>query len=144
MKRTTLLIAIAAIAVVGIAVGLLLSGAGQTGSLQGRLEPLPTTLTLGYTILMENGVGGYYLSLHGKLVDATGAPVASRAVQLKYTVPGEPIIHDAGTATTGADGSYDVGHDQWASYYGLHPVYYAEFAGGDLFLASRSTDVQGP
>jgi hypothetical protein len=39
MKRTTLLIAIAAIAVVGIDVGLLLSGAGPTGPLQGRIAP---------------------------------------------------------------------------------------------------------
>ena len=144
MKRNTLLFAIAAIAVIGIAVGLLLSGAGQTGPLQGRIAPIPTTLTLGYTVLMENGVGGYYLSLHGRLVDATGGPVANRTVKLRYRIPGETVFYDLRTVTTGADGSYDVGHDQWADYSGTPFVYYAEFAGDDLFLPSRSPDVQGP
>ena len=144
MKRTTLLIAIAAIAAVGIAVGLLLSGAGPAGSLQGRLEPIPTTLTLAYTVPMENGVGGYLLDLHGRLVDATGGPVANRPVTLRWRLPTETVLHDCGTATTAADGSYSLQFEQYSWYYGKHPVYYAEFAGDDLFLASRSPDVQGP
>ncbi len=144
MKRTTLLIAIAAIAVVGIAVGLLLSGAGPTGSLQGRIAPIPSTLTLAYTVPMENGAGGYLLDLHGRLVDATGGPVANRPVTLRWRLPTETIIHDCGTATTAADGSYSLQFEQYSWYYSKHPVYYAEFAGDDLFLASRSPDVQGP
>ena len=154
MKRTTLLIAIAAIAVVGIALGLLLSGAGQTGSLQGRLEPVPTTLTLGYTVGREDGVGGYELFLYGKLADSTGAPVANRLVSLRYTVPGETVtqvggmsaipIHDAGTATTGADGSSSLQFIQYSAYFGKHPVYTAGFAGDSLYLASHAPGVAGP
>jgi hypothetical protein len=144
MNRNTLLIAIAAIAVVGIAVGLLVSGAGQNGQLSGTLAPKPTTLTLGVTVGMEDGMGGYGLSLHGRLADGTGAPVANRMVSVKYRVPGETVVNDAGTATTGADGSYNVEHQQLYFYYGKHPVYYTVFAGDSLFLASRSPDVQGP
>ncbi len=145
MKRTTLQIAIVTIAAVGIAVGILVSGAGLAGTLQGRLEPVPTTLTLGITLDTQNyPVGVYGLILHGRLVDATGAPVANRPVTLRYIIPGETVIHDAGTATTGADGSYTIQHIQGVSYNGNYPVYYAEFAGVDMFLASRSSDVQGP
>ena len=45
MNRNTLLIAIAAVVVVGIAVGLLLTGAGQTGSLLGASGPSPPRST---------------------------------------------------------------------------------------------------
>ncbi|HOT94533.1 MAG TPA: hypothetical protein PK089_05025 [Methanoregulaceae archaeon] len=144
MKRNTLLIAIAAITVVGIAAGLLLSGAGPSGALQGMIAPIPTTLTLGYTVLMENGVGGYMLDLHGRLVDSTGGPVANRPVKLRWRLPDETTLHDCGTATTGADGSYSLQFEQYSWYYGRHPIYHAEFAGDSLFLASRSADVQGP
>ncbi|MEN6343420.1 MAG: hypothetical protein ABFC89_12790 [Methanospirillum sp.] len=144
MNRNTLLIAIAAIAVVGIAVGLLLAGAGQNGQLSGTLAPKPTTLTLGYTVPMEDGSGGYLLDIRGKLADATGGPVANRSVKIRWKLPAETVFNDAGTATTGADGSYSVQFQQLYFYYGKHPVYHAEFAGDSLFLASRSPDVQGP
>ena len=160
MRRNTLLIAIAAVAVVGIAVGLFLSGAGQTGPLTGRIAPIPTTLTLSYTVPMEDGSGGYLLDCHGRLADSTGAPVSNRAVNIKFTVPGQPptpplrtlgpgetptpYVGDAGTATTGADGSYSVQFQQYSAYYGKHPVYHAEFAGDSAYLASRSPDVAGP
>ena len=144
MKRTTLLIAIAAIAAVGIAVGIVASGAGPGGSLQGRLEPVPTTLTLeyGYTIL---GVpGGYTVTLHGTLVDATGAPVVNRPVTLWCRNPGETAGHNTGTATSGADGAYAF--PPYFVFYGDDRllVYFTEFAGDDLLLASRSPDVSGP
>ena len=144
MKRTILPFALAAIAVVGIAVGLLLSGAEPTGSLQGRIAPIPSTLTLAYTVPMENGAGGYLLDLHGRLVDATGGPVANRPVTLRWRLPTETVLHDCGTATTAADGSYSLQFEQYSWYYSKHPLYYAEFAGDDLFLASRSADVPGP
>jgi hypothetical protein len=144
MKRNTLLIAIAAIAVVGIAVGLFLSGAGQNGQLSGTLAPKPTTLTLTYTVPMEDGSGGYMLDVRGRLADSTGASVANRPVRIRWKLPSETVIHDVGTATTGADGSYNVQFEQYSAYYGLHPVYYAEFAGDSQFRASRSPDVQGP
>jgi hypothetical protein len=162
MNRNTLLIAIAAIAVVGIAVGLFLSGALTAGPLSGTIGAIPTTLTLGWTDLGEQGLGGYEFRLYGRLADSTGAPVAGRTVRLTFTVPGEtpapttgwwtvspsptvtPIVHDVGTATTGADGSYSVYHTQYASYYGKHPVYSASFAGDGTYLASRSPGVQGP
>jgi hypothetical protein len=160
MKRNTLLIAIAVIAVVGIAVGLFLSGAGQTDPLQGTLLPKPTILTLEYTVPMEDGWGGFMLDLHGRLTDSTGAPVANRAVNIKFTVPGEPptppyrtlgpgetptpYVGDAGTATTGADGSYSVQFQQWSGYYTVHPVYTARFGGDSAYLASQSPNVVGP
>ncbi len=144
MQRKTLLIAIAAIAVVGIAVGLLASGAGQSSSLSGRIAPIPTSLTLGYTVLGEGGTGSYLLSLHGRLVDATNGPVANRAVKIRYKVPAETVFYDLRTVTTGADGSYAAQYEQWADYSGRPFVYYAEFAGDDLVLASRSPDVEGP
>ena len=46
MKRNTLLFAIAAVAVVGIAAGILLAGNGQSGPLSGAIGPTATTLTL--------------------------------------------------------------------------------------------------
>ncbi len=46
MNRNTLLITIAAIVVVGIAAGLLASGALNSGSLSGSLEPTPTSINL--------------------------------------------------------------------------------------------------
>ena len=144
MNRNLLLIAIAAIAVVGIAVGLFLSGAGQTGPLPGMIAPIPTTLTLSYTVPMEDGSGGYLLDVRGRLVDATGGPVANRSVKIRWKLPAETEVHDARTATTGADGSYSVQFQQYYWYYGKHPIYWAEFAGDDLFLASRSPDVAGP
>jgi hypothetical protein len=144
MKRNSLLIAIAVIAVVGIAVGLFLSGAGQNGQLPGALMPKPTTLTLSYTVGMEDGMGGYELFLNGRLADSTGAPVTNRAVRLTFTVPGETVINDAGTATTGADGSYSLRIQQYYWYYGKHPVYTARFAGDSAYLASQSSGVAGP
>jgi len=144
MNRNTLLIAIAAIAVVGIAVGLFIAGAGQNGQLSGTLAPKPTTLTLGCTVGMEDGMGGYELFLNGRLTDSAGAPVANRPVSLRFTVPGQTGVNDAGTATTGADGSYSLRFQQYSSYYGKHPVYTAGFGGDSLYLASNSPGVPGP
>jgi hypothetical protein len=144
MKRNNLLIAIAAIVVVGIAVGLLLAGAGQNGQLSGTLAPRPTTLTLAYTVPMEDGSGGYLLDCHGRLADSTGASIANRPVKIRWKLPAETVFNDAGTATTGADGSYSVQFQQYSAYYGKHPVYHAEFAGDSAYLASRSPDVAGP
>jgi hypothetical protein len=163
MKRNTLLLAIAIIAAVGIAVGLFLSGAGQTDPLQGTLAPKSTTLTLGWTDLLEWGLGDYWFRLNGRLIDSTGAPVANRTISIRFTVPGETptptpawmtptpttgvaviIVHEAGTATTGADGSYSLQYYQPTAYFGKHPVYFARFNGDGTYLASNSPSVAGP
>ncbi|KAF5056611.1 hypothetical protein DSECCO2_365440 [anaerobic digester metagenome] len=165
MKRTILPFAIAAIAVVGIAVGLLLAGAGQTGPLQGGIAPsltpmFPTTqepgvrplghqtnLTLECTVIntytKENHVF-YYLNLHGRLIDQTGAPVASQMVRLDENSPDMHFFDFFTATTTGADGSFSAVQYTWADDSGKPSVYRATFAGSDLFLPSRSPDVMGP
>ena len=166
MKRNTLLFAIAAIAVVGIAAGLLLAGAGQTGPLQGGIAPsltpmFPTTqetgvpphwfqtsLTLECSVLKNFSMGkdGYddYLELHGRLIDERGCPVVNRMVKLRKKVINAHFFDDLTTVTTGYDGSYSMGVIYVAHSSGKPFVYYAEFAGSDPFLPSRSPDVMGP
>ena len=160
MKRTILPFAIAAIAVVGIAAGLLLAGAGQTGPLLGGIAPSPTTLqpvipmdwkrtilTLECSVLKNFSMGeeGYddYLELHGRLYDERGWPVANQKVNLMRKVITADFFDHFTTVTTGYDGKYSIGVVYITDTSGKPYAYRAEFAGKDLFLRSRSPDVLG-
>ena len=149
MKRKTLLIAIAAVAAVGIAVGILASGVA--GPLPGSIGPSPTTLTLEQSLDMDpNGPwgGAYLLSLHGRLTDAAGGPVANRWVWVRVwtSADGPGTTDTAGADMTGADGSFEVAYQQPAPYPpdGITYRYRAEFPGDSAYLASWSPYVQGP
>ena len=145
MKRNTLLIAIAAIAAVGIAVGILASGVA--GPLTGSIGPSPTTLTIEYSLNNDpNGPWGgvWLLSLHGRLTDAAGGPVANRWVWVRvWTSSDGPST--AGADMTGADGSFEVEYQQPGVYppNGITYRYWAEFPGDSAYLASSSPYVQG-
>ncbi len=86
MNRNLLLIAIAAVAVVGIAAGILLAGNGQShGPLSGALGPTPTTLTLNVsTCGVPDPSGNVDFTLSGELHDINGTPLAGRTVALRW------------------------------------------------------------
>ncbi len=86
MNRNLLLIAIAAVAVVGIATGILLVGNGQSqGPLSGALGPMPTTLTLNAsTCGVPDPSGNVNFTLSGELRDSGGNPLAGRTVALRW------------------------------------------------------------
>lgn len=136
MNRNTLLIAIAAIAAVGIVVGLFLTGAGQN-PLTGTLVTQNTQLTYGATIVEEAGIGGYLLNLHGKLSTAAGAGLGGKTVTLYYKYPTMSAYQSLPAVTTGADGTYSYMYEE-LPYYGTPVLYYARFAGDDLYIGSQS------
>ena len=85
MNRNLLLIAIAAVAVVGIAAGILLVGNGQSGPLSGALGPTPTTLTLTVsTCSVPDPSGNVGFALFGELRDTAGNALADRTVALRW------------------------------------------------------------
>lgn len=136
MNRNTLLIAIAAIAAVGIVAGLFLAGAGQN-PLSGTLVKQNTQITCGASIVEEAGIGGYLLNLHGKLGTAAGTGLAGKTVTLYYKYPTMSAYEPLPTVTTGADGTYSYLYEE-LPYYGNPVLYYARFAGDDLYNGSQS------
>ena len=88
MNRNLLLIAIAAVAVVGIAAGILLVGNGQSGLLSGAIGPTPTTLTLNASTcsVPDPTSGNVDFTLSGELRDSAGNPLAGRTVALRWAV----------------------------------------------------------
>ena len=137
MNRNTLLIAIAAIAAVGIVVGLFLAGGGQNGQLSGTLLKQNTQITCGATIVDETGLGGYLLNLHGKLSNAAGAGLAGKTVTLYFKYPSSSRYESLPAVTTGADGTYGYQYEE-LPYWGTPVLYYARFAGDDLYNGSQS------
>lgn len=148
MNRNLLLIAIAAVAAVGIAAGVLLLGNGPTGPLAGALSPAPTTLTLtASTCSAPDGAGNVSFTLSGQLT-AAGAPVAGRTIALRtasYDNGAYAVAPVMDFATTRPDGGFSfaklepatAGYDADTYFY-----YGAAFAGDTQYAGSSSPTVQ--
>ena len=119
MNRNLLLVPIAAVAVVGIAAGILL-GNGQVGPLSGALGPTPTTLTLNAsTCSVPDGSDNVSFTLSGELRDSGGNPLGGRTGALRWascdngpcdTAPEMPF------ATTGPDGGFSFARHEPAAW----------------------------
>jgi hypothetical protein len=84
MNRNLLLIAIAAVAVVGIAAGVLLLGNGQTGPLSGALGPITTNLTLTVSDCADaDASGNRGFAIFGVLRDSAGNGLADKTIALR-------------------------------------------------------------
>ena len=146
MKRNHTLIAIAAIVVAGIAVGLLLSGAGQTGSLSGALEPVPTSLNLSIRDCWEtyNGELGWFV--RGCLVTPGGDPVPNRAVTLSSEVcrGGGCTVGSSETVLTNTAGWYAFWRPQTPDMYEKTEEYQALFRGDYQYAPSASNYERRP
>ncbi len=148
MNRTVLLVAIAAIAVVGIAVGLLL--AGPTGPLAGALGPVPTSIDLAVSNCTGPDYQGFVsFIVSGHLRDSGGNPVGGRTVTLASmgcTDEGA-CYSDVESLVTQSDGSFAVkkrGLPQENPTPGTGDRYRASFAGDAQYGASTSGDVYRP
>jgi len=142
MNRNTLLIAIAAVVVVGIAVGLLLVGAGQTGSLQGASVPIPTSLDLIVSNCSPPDARGYSsFTITGHLM-VSGGVVANRTVNLVGVFP-ERGISAVEQFVTGRDGSFRVTRDVLPSA-NATDNYQAFFYGDAEYGPSTSEKVYRP
>jgi hypothetical protein len=142
MNRTTLIVAIAALAVVGIAAGLLL--AGQAGPLAGRLAQEPTSINLSISDCSAPDARGFSsFTIAGFLVDSNDLPVADRTVNLVGMFPSsglsavEPLV-------TGRDGRFKVGRTVNASEPSTGDNWQAFFGGDDLYGPSNSEKVYRP
>jgi hypothetical protein len=140
-----LLIAIAAVAVVGIAAGILL--AGQTGQLSGAIGPTPTTLTLNAsTCSVPSPSGNVSFTLSGELRDSAGNPLAGRTVALRWAVcdngpcatgPQMPL------ATTDQNGGFSFARNEppTRNYDADTYVQYGAAFSGDAQYAGCSSDL---
>jgi len=140
LKRNTLLIAVAAIALIGIAGGLLLAAGLQNGPLSGTLGPATTTLTLGATTIEERSTGSHLVRLDGKLSTLEGAGVAGRSVDLKWQF--STTTFAIGTVTTEADGTFTMTCEELANSSGTPFVYFAQFWGDSQYKSSQSASIQ--
>lgn len=149
MNRNLLLIAIAAVAVVGIAAGILLAGNGQSGPLSGALGPTATTLTLNVsTCSVPDARGNVSFTLSGELRDAAGTPLAGRTVALRWascdngpcaTVPEMPF------ATTNQNGGFSFARNEPATRNydaDTYVQYGAAFSGDAQYAGSSSAMVR--
>lgn len=151
MNRNLLLIAIAAIVVVGVGAGVLLLGDGQSpGSLSGALAP--TNLTLNITTcaapeLPPRSGGGINFTLSGYLRDANGGPVPGRTIL--FAKSGVTVEHAAfmegpgqsGSAVTAADGSFSLQKQESPTTdysAGAYQDFHASFAGDAQYAGSYS------
>ncbi len=149
MNRNLLLIAIAAVAAVGITAGVLFVGNGPLpGPLSGALGPTATTLTLtASTCSAPDGAGNVSFTLSGQLT-AGGAPVADRTIALRTARCDNGACSVAPVmefATTGPDGGFSfaklepatAGYDADTYYY-----YGAAFAGDTQYSGCSSPIVR--
>lgn len=147
MNRNQLLIAIAAVVVVGIAVGLLLSGAGQPGPLSGALGQAPTSINLSVTdCWTPNGDGEFGWVVRGCLVTSSGEPVPNRAVTLYTEVcrNGGCTLGPSETVLTNAAGWFYVWKPQTPDMYEKTEEYQAWFGGDYQYGPSESNYEKRP
>lgn len=139
MNRKHLLIAIAAIVVAGIAVGLLLSGAGRTGSLSGTLGLESTSVNLSIRDCWETNAGELGWYVRGCLVTDSGNPVPNRPVTLYTEVcrNGGCTLGSSETVTNAA-GWFYVWKPQTPDMYEKTEEYQARFGGDYRYGPSDS------
>ncbi|MEN6517929.1 MAG: hypothetical protein ABFC38_07015 [Methanospirillum sp.] len=150
MNRNTLLIAIAAIVMVGIAIGVMLSGAGQTGSLSGSIGATPTTFTLNVsTCSVPTPAGNVNFTLSGELRDSGGNPVAGQAIWLSLSSCSNgacAATPSTESAVTGQDGGFSfVKSEPPTRNYNAETTfvqYSASFRGDEQYAASFSNSVK--
>lgn len=156
MNRNLLLIAVAAIAVVGVAVGILLLGSGPSqGSLSGAIGPIPTTLTLNISACTEpdgrSEPGALNFTLSGSLLDDNGGPVPGRTILFARSgaTTGQASFMEgpgqSGSAVTAADGSFRLDKQELPTRdysAGAYQEFHASFAGDAEYLSSSSNTVR--
>ena len=146
MNRNLLLIAIAAVVLVGIAAGILLVGNGQSsGALSGAIGPTSTTMTLNVsTCSVPDPSGNVSFTLSGKLHASGGVPLAGRTVALRMAscdngpCATAPVME---FATTDQNGGFSFARNEPATrnYDADTYVYYGAAFSGDLEYAGTSS-----
>jgi hypothetical protein len=143
MNQKMLYVAIVAVVAIVVVIGVLVSGAGQSGPLAGEIaQPAPTTprptispttLTLGVTVLQEkeDGMCCRILQFSGTLTDANGNGVPGKTVTVM--INGNPP-YSVKTATTDANGAYSEMYSEYSP-----ATYYAAFAGDSAYRPSQSS-----
>ena len=133
MNQKNLSIMIVAVVAIIIVAALILTGAGQSGPLAGRIGSTPTELTLSVTVLQEkeDGMMERAIQFSGTLADSSGAPVQGRTVTImKNANPPYSVI----TATTGTNGAYSILYGEYSP-----SAYFAVFAGDGQYQGSQSS-----
>ncbi len=145
MNRNLLLIAIAAVAVVGIAAGVLLAGNGSQSPLSGAIGPTPTTLTLNVsTCSVPVPSGDVSFTLAGELRDSGGNPVAGRTVALRWASCDNGACASPAPmqfATTDQNGGFSFArHEPATPNYDAdtYVQYGAAFSGDETYAGSSS------
>jgi len=139
VNRNTLLIALVAIAVIGVAVGLVLPGALQNGSLSGTITKTLTKVTLTATTTGESGTGNHLVRLQGKLSTLDGTGIAGAPVELSQQISTTTFL--LGTVTTGADGAFSSTCEEPPNSSNTSFVYFAVFRGTSWYDPSQSDNV---
>ncbi len=145
MNRNLLLIAIAAVAVVVVAAGVLFLGNGPQGSLSGSIGQKSTTLTLNAsTCSVPDGRGNVSFTLSGELRDSDGAPVAGKTIALRTASVADGRSAVGPTmefATTDLNGGYTFAKNEPATpgYDADTYRYYGTAFSGDAEYASCSS-----
>lgn len=102
MNRKGLLIAVVAVAAIGIVAGAVLAGAGQSGSLAGTIAPGPPVLTAKYH-------GGLLVTtVWGTFKTAGGDPLPGQPLTIERYERSADEWQVWDQTTTGADGTYKV------------------------------------
>jgi hypothetical protein len=105
LNRTTLLVAIVAVAAIGIVIGIILPGALQHGSLSGSMTKVKTELNLTATDIGQSATGNHVIRLDGKLSNLDGVGLPGALVELKQQMSASTTISFE-TVTTRSDGTF--------------------------------------
>jgi hypothetical protein len=149
MNRNHLLIAIAAVAVVGIAAGVLILGSQQPQApLSGSMGSASTILTLDPTTCsVPDSNGSVTITVSGELHTTFGNPVAGRTVEVHRLKCGSTGCNwtgpdGEGSVVTGPEGRFSLVKSEAPTLYNdgsSHIVDYATFAGDAMYAGSQSS-----
>jgi hypothetical protein len=150
MDRNLLLIAIAAVVLIGIAAGILLVGNGQSpGGLAGALGPTATTLTLNVsTCAVSDIFGNVGFTLAGELRDSAGNGLANKTIGLRWASYDNGHLSETGPTeftTTDQNGGFRFTRNEPPTpNYGAdtYVQYGAAFAGDQTYATSSSPIVR--
>lgn len=152
MNKTTTLLAVAGVMVIGALGGFLFLGSQQPqGSFLGSLGPTSTTLTLVAGPCMADEIHGTVIyALSGKLLDSSGNPVAGRTIGFERSSCGGrgelcQVSPPSEWVVTNPDGSFSLGKNEPPTANldaGGYVEYRASFAGDELYAASSSSTVR--